>query len=86
MQIQYSRKSLKFLKKQPKQVVSRIVSAIQMLADGSPNCDVKAMQGSSNGEMRIRVGTYRVIYRIDTDGQIEILLVLDIGNRGDIYK
>jgi mRNA interferase RelE/StbE len=34
------------------------------------------------GVYRVRVGDYRVVYRIEDDE----LLVLKIGHRGDVYK
>lgn len=34
--------------------------------------------------MRLRVGDYRIIYRVD-NGRL-IVLVIDAGSRGDIYK
>ncbi len=36
--------------------------------------------------MRLRVGSWRVIYRYGIESEIDILDILDIGNRGDIYK
>ena len=36
------------------------------------------------GLFRLRVGTYRVLYTIEND--VLIVRVLDIGNRGDVYK
>lgn len=44
------------------------------------------MQGSSDGKMRLRVGTWRVIYKYGTNQEVEVLFILEIGNRGDIYK
>jgi mRNA interferase RelE/StbE len=44
------------------------------------------MQGSQDEQMRLRVGTWRVIYKYGIKGDLEILFILDIGNRGDIYK
>lgn len=41
------------------------------------------MQGY-RGYYRLRVGDYRVIYTIDNGHYI--VCVVDIGNRGDIYK
>ena len=35
---------------------------------------------------RLRVGKYRVIFRFTSDNQIEIVYIIDIGARGDIYK
>ena len=44
------------------------------------------MQGMSDGTLRLRIGGWRVIYRYDSEQKVEILLVLEIGNHGDIYK
>lgn len=44
------------------------------------------MQGYKDGRHRLRVGKYRVIYRYTQEGELDILLVMDIGSRGDIYK
>jgi mRNA-degrading endonuclease RelE of RelBE toxin-antitoxin system len=51
-----------------------------------PAGDIKVMQGLKDGTMRLRVGSWRVLYRYGEENALEILLVLDIGNRGDIYK
>ncbi|MCM1231378.1 MAG: type II toxin-antitoxin system RelE/ParE family toxin [Ruminococcus flavefaciens] len=102
MKIRYSKKSLKFLAKQEKATVSRIRTAIQKLSVAPSECDIKEMQGADKGKMRMRVGSFRVIYfykdeteqeTITENGQeiireveIEILFIDEIGNRGDIYK
>ena len=44
------------------------------------------MQGYDDGRKRLRVGSYRVIYRKEGQEILEIIFVIDIGNRGDIYK
>ena len=44
------------------------------------------MQGFSDGRKRLRVGAWRVIYRVNRDDMVEVLFIIDIGNRGDIYK
>lgn len=44
------------------------------------------MQGYKDGRHRLRIGKYRVIYRYTKDGGVEILVVMEIGSRGDIYK
>ncbi len=36
--------------------------------------------------MRLRVGGWRVIYKYGADGGLQVLFILEIGNRGDIYK
>ena len=44
-------------------------------------CDIKTMEGHTE-LYRLRIGQYRVIYTKDNI----ILFIIDIGNRGDIYK
>jgi mRNA interferase RelE/StbE len=92
MKIKYSKKSLKFLAKQDNSTVARIKNAIEKLTHKPPEGDIKVMQGSDKNKMRLRVGSYRVIYwyseevgKIENE-VIEILFIDEIGNRGDIYK
>ena len=102
MKIKYSKKSLKFLAKQEKATVIRIRTAIQKLSVAPSECDIKEMQGADKGKMRMRVGSFRVIYsykeeteqetvtenglEVIKEVEIEILFIDEIGNRGDIYK
>lgn len=73
---------LKALDKPTKQ---RIKAGIEGLTLKPPKGDIKVMQGYTDGRQRLRVGKYRVIYKYLTNG-IEILYIMDIGSRGDIYK
>ena len=86
MVIKYSRDSLKFLSKLDKKSIARIRAAIQGLTLTPPEGDIKVMQGYSDGRKRLRVGSWRIIYKYGVDHEIDILLIIDIGNRGDIYK
>lgn len=86
MKIRYSKKSLKFLAKQEKAVVNRIRMAIDKLSVSPSECDIKNMEGEDKGKMRMRVGSFRVIYSYRKEIEIEILFIDEIGNRGDIYK
>ena len=72
--------AVKFLQKQPQAQRERLLRAIQGLPD---NGDIKPMSGHIN-LFRLRVGSYRVIYTIE--GNLLIVRVLTIGNRGDVYK
>ena len=72
--------AMKFLQKQPQAQRERLLRAIQGLPD---NGDIKPMSGHEN-LYRLRVGSYRVIYTIE--GDLIIVRVLTIGNRGDVYK
>ena len=86
MRIVYSKSAIKFLSKLDQKSVTRIREAIAGLTHNPPEGDIKPMQGFSDGRKRLRVGAWRVIYRLDRDGMVEILFIIDIGNRGDIYK
>ena len=78
--IDIRRKAEKFIRKLPRQDKERVLSAIYRLPEGE---DIKELQGHE-GLMRLRVGDYRIIYRMD-NGRL-IVLVIDAGSRGDIYK
>ncbi len=86
MIIKYSKDSLKFLSKLDKKSVSRIREAINGLTKEPPVGDIKPMQGYADDRKRLRVGSWRVIYKYGIESEIEILFIIDIGNRGDIYK
>jgi mRNA interferase RelE/StbE len=76
MKIIYSKKAKKFLDKQDLASRNRIVKAIEKLPIG----DVKKLHGL-NG-YRLRVGNFRILF--DHDGNI--IDIIDIDNRGQIYK
>lgn len=86
MVVSYSKKSIKFLNTLDKKSVERIRAAINGLTLTPPVGDIKSLQGSKDGRMRLRVGGWRVIYKYGADGELQILFILEIGNRGDIYK
>ena len=86
MKIRYSKDAVKFLNKLDKKSVARIRDAINGLTKKPPEGDIKPMQGYNDNRKRLRVGAQRVIYRYTFEQEIEILQIIDIGNRGDIYK
>jgi mRNA interferase RelE/StbE len=79
-QIILKKKAKKFIDKLPKNEKIRIASAISLLPNGE---DIKKLKGH-NGLLRLRVGTYRIIYTVD-NGKC-IVFVIDAGNRGEIYN
>lgn len=86
MIIKYEKKALKFLAKADKRMALAIKSAIDGLVMSPQKGDIKQLEGYKEVRYRLRVGKYRVIFRYENDGAIEILAILDIGSRGDIYK
>lgn len=85
MKIRYSKRAQKFLLKIGGKSAERIRTAIIGLTKKPPEGDIKPMEGTTES-YRLRVGSYRVIYRYLFEFEIEILMIDDIGNRGDIYK
>ncbi|MBK6016216.1 type II toxin-antitoxin system RelE/ParE family toxin [Streptomyces sp. MBT53] len=63
----------------------RILTALTRLGDDPyrDDADVKKLSGH-DGLYRLRVGDFRLAYRID-DGRL-IILVVKIGNRRDVYR
>lgn len=76
-QIVYSKKAEKFLKKQDTPTRKRLVTAISKLPQEG---DIKKLQGADG--YRLRVGNFRVLF--DVNGII--IDIVEIGNRGQIYK
>jgi mRNA interferase RelE/StbE len=64
---------------------AQLIAKLQLLAqspDSAPN--VKPMEGDYAGCLRMRHGDLRVIYQWDRE--LDTVVVLAIGPRGDIYK
>lgn len=74
------KKAKKFIDGLPQNERRRVVAAIEQLPNGS---DIKAMKGHE-GLLRLRVGSYRIIYTVD-HGEL-IVYVIDADNRGQIYN
>lgn len=86
IEIRYDKAAVKYLQGLPQKLRDSIRDAIKGLTQKPPKGDIKPMQGYKDGRHRLRVGKYRVIYRYTQDGEVEILIVMEIGSRGDIYK
>lgn len=85
-EIRYMKKARKFIASRSSEEKLRIYNAItDNLSHVPPTGDVQVMQGHSDGSMRLRVGCFRILFRYD-HGDLLILEILDIGNRGDVYK
>ena len=83
MEIRYSKKALKYLVKLQPKLRDRIRNTIRKIADGNTQgLNIVAMQDVD--AFRVRIGDYRVIYEINDDELV--LIVIKIGARGDVYK
>ena len=81
--IEVKRSAAKVLKKMAKLDKRRIVEKINSLAEELPNPETTKMKGD-NPFHRIRVGDYRVVYEIQNE--VLVILIVKVGHRKDIYR
>lgn len=81
--IEFLRTARKELSKLPKDIQQRIAVKIEELKLNPYPLGVKAIK-NSDGRLRFRVGDYRVIYKIEEDKLI--ILIVKVGHRRNIYK
>lgn len=86
MDIEYSKKAVKYIEGLDRPTKQRIKKAIEGLTEKPPRGDIKPLQGFTDGRKRLRVGKYRIIYNYRPNRGIEILSIINIDSRGDIYK
>jgi len=84
LEIEYRRPARKALAKLPKNVAFQFLAAFESLAaDPERNdLDIKPMVGRAG--YRLRVGRWRALFRIEEDRMV--VVILDVGPRGDVYK
>jgi mRNA interferase RelE/StbE len=73
-----------FIKKLDSKNSQRIIEAIEKLAEDPVPHDAKRIYGTSEKLFRIRVGDFRVLYRID-HGEV-ITIVVNIDSRKRVYR
>ena len=81
--IKFLRTALKELSKLPLEVQQRIADRIDELKTNPYPPGIKALK-NGDGRLRLRVGDYRVIYRIEADNLV--IIVIKVGHRRNIYK
>jgi mRNA interferase RelE/StbE len=74
--------AVKELQKIPKRDVNKIIDKIRSLASNPrpPGCE----KLSADEKYRIRQGRYRILYSIEDDNLV--VLVIKIGHRKDVYR
>ncbi|MCL2824295.1 MAG: hypothetical protein FWD57_09910 [Polyangiaceae bacterium] len=63
MKFRYTKDAIRFLQGQPKKLVGRIRAAFAKLTLDPPVGDIAVMKGYSDGKKRLRVGSWRVVFR-----------------------
>jgi mRNA interferase RelE/StbE len=72
------------IRKLPRNVQVRIASVLELVARNPFAFEV--LSGEFRGLRKIRVGDYRLIYRIDTENDEQIVRLLFVAHRGSVYK
>lgn len=80
--IEIKKSAAKEISKLPKQELKRVVEKIKLLAENPRPDGCKKLSGDE--KYRLRVGNYRVLYRIEDD--LLIIYVVKVGHRKEIYK
>ena len=86
--VEFYKKAEKALKKMPRDRASKVLKSIRDLAsleDPLSHRQVIVMQGDWAGFCRMRVGSYRVIFKVNAKNQTQVLFIYHIGSRGDVY-
>lgn len=86
MHISYSKKAAKYINGLDRPTRQRIKRAIEGLTQHPPQGDIRPLQGFADGRKRLRVGKYRIVYRCLLNGELDILHIMNVDSRGDIYK
>jgi len=77
-------RAAKHLESLPKPVIPRIDGVVLALAENPRPVGAKRLRGKLREGWRIRVGEYRVLYRIDNVAKQ--VRIFDIGQRRNIYR
>jgi mRNA interferase RelE/StbE len=74
---------LKYFNKLPKNAKQQIIYHLQFVLSESPKEIGDPLKGKLSGYWRSRVGDYRVVYRIEEEALV--VLVVKIAHRKDVY-
>jgi mRNA interferase RelE/StbE len=81
--IEWKQSAKKELKKLDKQIILRILQAIEDLANNPYSSGSKKLIGSDSIH-RIRVGDYRIVYNIKSS--VLTIEIIKVGHRREIYR
>jgi mRNA interferase RelE/StbE len=82
-QILWKKSAVKDLQKLPPEIARNIFALVSALADEPRPHNCKKLISLAN-HYRMRVGDYRVVYRIEDE--ILVIEIIRIGHRKDVYR
>lgn len=81
--IEFSRYAQKQFRKLPPQIQQRLEPQIDALTEKPRPSGAKKLEGEDN-QYRIRVGDYRIVYKIHD--AVLLVILLRIGHRREVYR
>ncbi len=82
----YTRHARQDLKRLEKAVARRIIKKLYFFSQQKNTLVfAKKLTNSLIGQYRFRVGEYRILFDVDKKGNMQILVILKIKHRKDIY-
>ncbi|MBF0316546.1 MAG: type II toxin-antitoxin system RelE/ParE family toxin [Nitrospirae bacterium] len=82
LEVEWTEEAIEDLKKFDIQVTQRIVKKVLWLSEQFDNITPESLSGQRKGEFKLKVGSWRVIYRVEKD----IIVIYAVGHRSAIYK
>jgi mRNA interferase RelE/StbE len=82
--IQWQEEAINDLKKIDRQIQKKIIARIKNYLSKDPQSLGKPLQGIFKGLYRYRYGSYRIMYAIDRESVV--ILILRIADRKDVYE
>ena len=79
--INWTKKAKKQLVPIPRQDVERILDAVESLAQWPDVANVKALSGRD--DYRLRIGRYRVIFKVTIGGEATVMLIEEVKKRDE---
>ena len=86
-QVFYTEHARQDLKRLELKTARRIAGKIHFFSQRkNPLVFAKKIKNSDLGQYRFRIGDYRALFDVDKKGNIQILIILRIKHRKDIYE
>jgi mRNA interferase RelE/StbE len=82
-EIEWKRSAAKDLRKLPKDIIPRIIAAVEGLAIDAHPVGARKLEGSEH-TYRIREGPYRVIYEVNAKGVT--ITIVKVRHRSEVYR
>jgi mRNA interferase RelE/StbE len=83
---EYTKNAARDLRQLDRQVSKHILKKMDFFSkQEDPMKFAKKLKDFSLGEYRFRIGDYRVLFDLDEDGSVKILMILSVKHRREAY-